>query len=213
MSQWNCFNFQPCQKLHPQNTSRFPRHFSTMGEGGLPPSVFSRTRDPFYTASSRLNVQLRLISAVRSPFFPMNVVIARKSYLLETLIIKGQDGHLDPHPERRRRGARSCAEPGRSFSSRTADGFVAAHLISTGPLRTKPWKVSPRRAAAGARVPQLLLLPVHLSCPAPRTQHCQHHPPSHPARTHARASTAPPLLASPLPSAERSRDRLDLSFR
>ena len=83
-------------------------------------------------------------------------------------------------------------------------------LDSTGPLRTKPWKVSPRRASAGARVPQPLLLPVHLSCPAPRTQHCQHHPPPHPARTHAPASTAPPLLASPLPSAERSRDRLGL---
>ena len=56
-------------------------------------------------------------------------------------------------------------------------------------------------------------LPVHLLCPAPSTQHCQHHPPPHPARTPAPASTAPPLLASPLPSAERSRDRLDLSCR
>ena len=83
----------------------------------------------------------------------------------------------------------------RSFSSSSTDELVGAHPKTTGPLRTSTWKVSARRAPAGAKVLQLLLLMELASCLPPWTQHCQHHP-----HTIPRAPTPGALLASPLPA-------------
>ena len=55
--------------------------------------------------------------------------------------------------------------------------------------------MSARRAPAGAKVLQLLLLMELASCLPPWTQHCQHHP-----HTIPRAPTPGALLASPLPA-------------
>ena len=45
----------------------------------------------------------------------------------------------------------------RSSSSFSTDDFVGAHLVSTAMTYHRTWKVSARRAPAGAKAPQLLL--------------------------------------------------------
>ena len=83
----------------------------------------------------------------------------------------------------------------RSFSSSSTDELVGAHPKTTGPRRTSTWKVSARRAPAGATVHQLLLHEELAPCTPPLTQHCQHH-----FHTIPRAPTPGALLASPLPA-------------